>query len=331
MSEVIGKLSDDHVMSCSRLPALFGMSPWSSPNDELQKSMTAWDAVQDGRDPRADRTAAGEAAYWGNELEDTILAEGAKRLGLDINTQVTERFDHAEIELQGSMDGILAGDGRVIEHDPAAGIYVMDGPSIVLDGPGVAEAKLTRANALDVPAAYRGPVQVQGLMMCSGYSWSAIFTLYQGTELRIYLCGTDDAMQSKIREDVIDFDARMELYQTQNMSEWYPALTPNDAASAYSKPENDLPPVNFDGEHSQLVMDLIAAKAAEKASRELANKISARLRDYIGMHPGGLAQDDEGDVFAEVKWPMSAARKAYSVEAKPAARAQSLRVRELKL
>ncbi len=331
MSEVIGKLSDDHVMSCSRLPALFGMSPWSSPNDELQKSMKAWDAVQDGRDPRADRTAAGEAAYWGNELEDTILAEGAKRLGLDINTQVTERFDHAEIELQGSMDGILAGDGRVIEHDPAAGIYVMDGPSIVLDGPGVAEAKLTRANALDVPAAYRGPVQVQGLMMCSGYSWSAIFTLYQGTELRIYLCGTDDAMQSKIREDVIDFDARMELYTTQNLAEWYPALSPNDAASAYAKPEDDLPAVQFDSEHSQLVMDLIAAKAAEKASKKLVDAVSTRLMDYIGMHPKGVAKDDDGNVFAEVAWPMSSPRKAFSVEAKPAARAKSLRVKELTL
>ena len=49
------------------------------------------------------------------------------------------------------------------------------------------------------------------------------------------------------------------------------------------------------------------------------------------MHPGGLAKDDDGVVFAEVKWPMNAARKAYSVEAKPAARAKSLRVKELTL
>ena len=329
MSEVIGKLSDDHVMSCSRLPALFGMSPWSSPNDELLKSMRAWDASEAGRDPRENRDPAGEAAAWGNKLENTILEEGAARLGLKINTRVLERFDCKDAPLQGSMDGILEGDGRVVEHDPAAGIYVLNGSSVALDGAGVAEAKLTRVNPLDTPAAYRGPVQVQGLMMCSGYQWAAIFTLYQGTELRIYLTAPDDAMQSKIREDVIDFDARMELYTTQGVTDWYPALTPNDAASAYSKPENDLPPVDFDGEHSQLVMDLIAAKAAEKASRELADKISTRLMDVIGMHPGGLARDDDGVVFAEVKWPMNAARKAYSVEAKPAARAKSLRVKEL--
>ena len=51
MSEVIGKLSDGYVMSCSRLPVLFGMSPWSSPNYELLKSMSAWDASKAGRDP----------------------------------------------------------------------------------------------------------------------------------------------------------------------------------------------------------------------------------------------------------------------------------------
>jgi hypothetical protein len=331
MSEVIGKLSDDWEMSCSRLPGLLGLSPWNSPIDELAKSIRAWDAKKAGRDPREDRDPAGEAAAWGNKLEDPILEEGAARLGLAINTRVLERFECKDLPLQGSMDGILEGDGRVIEHDPAAGIYVLGGSSVTLDGPGVAEAKLTRVGPMDTPAAYRGPVQVQGLMMCSGYQWAAIFTLYQGTELRIYLTGPDAAMQAKIREDVIDFDARMELYTTQGVTDWYPALTPNDAASAYAKPENDLPPVDFDGEHSQLVMDLIAAKAAEKASRELADKISTRLMDFIGMHPGGLAKDDDGVVFAEVSWPMTGPRKAYSVEAKPAARAKSLRVKELTL
>ena len=331
MSEVIGKLSDDHVMSCSRLPALFGMSPWSSPNDELQKSMRAWDESEAGRDPSHLRDAAGEAAAWGHKLEDTILEEGAARLGLEINTQVLERFDCKALPLQGSMDGILEGDGRVVEHDPAAGIYVLNGSSVTLEGRGVAEAKLTRANPVDTPPAHRGTLQVQGLMMCSGYQWRAIFTLYQGTELRIYLTHQDDATQAKIREDVIDFDARMELYTTQRVTDWYPALSPNDAASAFPNPESDLPPVNFDGAHSQLGMALIAAKAAEKAARELAVKISTRLMDFIGMHPGGLAKDDDGVVFAEVKWPMNAARKAYSVEAKPAARAKSLRVKELTL
>lgn len=69
-----------------------------------------------------------------------------------------ERFDCKDLPLQGSMDGILEGDGRVIEHDPAAGIYVLNGSSVTLDGPGVAEAKLTRVSHLDTPAAYRGLV-----------------------------------------------------------------------------------------------------------------------------------------------------------------------------
>jgi len=44
--------------------------------------MRAWDASKAGRDPRDDRDPAGEAAAWGNKLEDTILEEGAARLGL---------------------------------------------------------------------------------------------------------------------------------------------------------------------------------------------------------------------------------------------------------
>jgi hypothetical protein len=44
--------------------------------------MRAWDASKAGGDPRDDRDPAGEAAAWGNKLEDTILEEGAERLGL---------------------------------------------------------------------------------------------------------------------------------------------------------------------------------------------------------------------------------------------------------
>jgi len=40
---------------------------------------------------------------------------------------------------------------------------------------------------------------VQGLMMCSGYQWTTIFTLYQGTELRINLTDPDAAMRANRR------------------------------------------------------------------------------------------------------------------------------------
>ena len=44
MKKYIGKITDDRVMSCSRLAALAGLSSYSTPNDELRKSIAAIDA-----------------------------------------------------------------------------------------------------------------------------------------------------------------------------------------------------------------------------------------------------------------------------------------------
>jgi len=159
-----------------------GVSSFSTPNAGLKKSIAALDARAGGLS-NPEREPIGEAADWGNRLENDILREIAERLQCDIVDQITERLQHEELPLQGSLDGILAGDGRVIEHDPRTGIYAVGGDSITLDGPGVAEVKLTEVMLLDEPAAYRGPWQVQGLMMCTGYRWAAIGTLYRGTDL----------------------------------------------------------------------------------------------------------------------------------------------------
>jgi len=80
--EFIGKLSDDAVMSCSRLPALLGVSGFSTPNDELRKSIAALDARAKGL-PDPERSAAGEAADWGNRQVDRVarLADGWMTVG----------------------------------------------------------------------------------------------------------------------------------------------------------------------------------------------------------------------------------------------------------
>ena len=266
--EFIGNLSEDAVMSCSRLPALLGVSGLSTPNDELRTSIAALDARAKGL-PDPERSAAGEAADWGNRLENDILRETSRRLKYSIDYQITERARHDELPLQGSLDGILDGDGRVIEHNPSAGFYVIGGDSITLDGPGIAEAKLTGVMPLDEPAPYRGPIQCQGLLMCTGYKWSAIGTLYRGTKLRIYLMKTDPVMQAKIRGDVLDFAERLTDYRKNGVVDWYPALSSNDARDTFRVAENDLPPLQLDQEDSDLVMDLIAGRQAQAAARKL--------------------------------------------------------------
>ena len=69
--------------------------------------MRAWDASKAGRDPRDDRDPAGEAAAWGNKLEDTILEEGAARLGLVARLVLGVGDDHRRHvpDMHHSVDG----------------------------------------------------------------------------------------------------------------------------------------------------------------------------------------------------------------------------------
>lgn len=323
-----GKLSDDAVMSCSQLPALMGRSGFQTPNDVLDRAAKVRAARAAGEPDPPRSNSAGEAADWGNRSENMILAEAAARLDLPVQIDVLEAVTHYELKLQGSLDGILQGDGRTIEHDPAAGIYVAGG-SVALTGPGVLEAKLTSVMPLDEPADYRGPLQVQGLMMCTGYTWSAIATLYRGTELRIYIAAADAAVQEKIKADIFDFEERLGVWERDGVMDWYPALTPNDAQKTYSKVEDDLPPVMLDDEDSGLVEDFIAAKAAAKQANALAKLCQTRIMDAMGLHSSAIARDADGNTVATVTWGMSNARKAYSVPAKLPQRAASIKVEEV--
>ena len=332
MSEqIIGKLSDDASLSCSQLPGLAGESRYQTPNSIVKSVTDVIAARQAGRADPA-REEAGEAARWGNLMENTILEEGARRLGCTVNTSITERVQHPELELQGSLDGILTppdGD-TVLEHNPERGIYIMNGADrIVLRGPGVAEAKLTGAPPADTPHLARGPMQVQGLMMCTGYSWAAIFTLYRGTELRSYVTGVDGKMQEVIAHDVRDFSRVTQTFKSEGVIDRYPAFSNEDAQNAYATMEDDLPPVQLNEEASDWALDLLAAQAAIKSTQALADALQTRLMDVLGTHKTGIARDLEGNVMAELTWGMSPARKGYAVAPKPARRSRTLRIKDL--
>lgn len=316
---LIGKLSDDRVMSCSRLAALFGVSPYSTPNDELRKSI-------ESNTGAPDRGSPSEAADWGNRLENVILKEMAERLDVGVDLHITERVEHPHIPLQGSLDGILAGDGRVIQHNPLRGIYIEDEGRVRLDGPGVAEAKLTRVPATSEAALFRGPLQVQGLMMCSGFKWGAIGTLYQGTELRIYLYEPDPAVVAKLEQDISDFAERVKLFETDGVTDWYPALSSNDAVATYITGEDDLPPIELDGLSNAAALALIEAKEALTALNKLVESSTATVMDQMGIHTKAWIQDG-GRRVGEIKWGSTSARKEYVVKARPAARSKTLKIK----
>ena len=191
-----GKLTDDKAMSASRLPGLMGFSRYSTPNDELQYSINAIDGKE-----RPD--IGNEAMGWGNTLEPVILMEAVKRLGItDYDTQIGIAYTHKSVPLSCSLDGVGHGTGQEIFPDPDRGIFVVGQDSIVLDGPGVLEAKLTKTMPEETPHLARGPIQLQGQMLVTGHKWGCVAVLYQGIELRVFLFAPHyDTQKAIIKED----------------------------------------------------------------------------------------------------------------------------------
>jgi len=178
---MVGKLTPNDILSCSRLPAVLGFSKFRTANDELKVSI---DALH-GKEPEF---ISNEAMEWGNRLEKDILKESATRLGIEsYDLEHDKPYFHKDIPLACSLDGTATGSGQEIFTDIEKGIYVMGKDSIKLNGTGILEAKLTGQEVEDTPAVYRGVVQLQGQMDIMEASWGALCVLYKGTKLRIFL------------------------------------------------------------------------------------------------------------------------------------------------
>ena len=323
----IGKITSDLMLSCSRLPALMGMSQYETPSD-LLRSVT--DAHAAGANYKRNDTVPSEAAAWGNMTEGMILAEGCRRLGLrDPELEITEPVIHPTLPLQGSLAGRAAGASLTFTTDPEAGIYVIGQDEITLDGTGVLEAKNTSHYPEDEPAATRGPIQCAGLMMCTGYKWAAIFVLYRGTELRCFLYEPWPEIIAKIEADAIEFESRVETFRREGVVDWYPAFSSNDAATMYARSEPEQV-IDLDDRTSERVLELIDARKAKRSVTVLIDKLQGEIMDVMGNHEHAIAFED-GRAIATVKWGMTSARnyKAKAAYRTEPSRAKSLKVEEL--
>lgn len=304
-----GKLTDDREMSASRLPGLMGFSKYSTPNDELQFSINAIDGKE-----RPD--IGNEAMGWGNTLEPVILTEAAKRLGIEeFHTEIGEPYKHPTLALQCSLDGVGFGVGQQIFSDPEKGIFVVGQDSIVLDGPGVLEAKLTKTMPEDFPHLARGPIQLQGQMLVTGHKWGAVCVLYQGIELRVFLFAPHDGTQTAIAQAVTEFQARLDTYQKDGVIDWYPPASSKELDRIYPsaiKDEVELPPTVAD-----LAKGILANKAAIRAAEASIEEAERLIKEQMGQAERGRAGE-----FV-ISWPMRnykaaperlvPAKEAYSV------------------
>lgn len=303
------KLTSDTMLSCSQLPSLFGVSPYSSPNDVLMfciKSILGEDA----------RTPAGEAADWGNALEPAIIAEMAKRLGISRYEMPDKAFTHVQLPLAASADAIALIDKPiVINHDPSKGIYVVDGDSIELNGNGVLESKLTRGHPEDVLPLYRGPIQVQGVMMCTGLDWAAIGCLYSGVELRIFLFKPHAETMAQIDNYAIDFQNRLTTFEETGEAQYYPAADSKDANRIWPSAKEEEVQLGIEAE--DLVAEIVIAKQKIKELEEdidmWEKDLKVLMKDYSTAKAGAWT----------LKWPMrhykaapekiTPAKEAYSI------------------
>lgn len=299
---MVGKVTDDTALSCSQLPAVLGVSPYDTANSILDKVRRA----RLGEDVRVDIKS--EAADWGNTLEPMILAEAARRLGMTW-APVSDKRVHATLPLQASLDGIIdAVSLRRIENDPSKGIYVVGADYIDVNGFGAFEAKLTGNDPEDTPALHRGPIQMQGQMMCAGLGWGALAVLYRGTELRIFLFAAHLGSQLTIAKAVKEFEAHLEA------GTHYP-LHGSDANIIY--PTADAEPAIELPDMEDLAERYIALKDQIKQGEEALELISLNMKEALGNHEKGIAGR------FEIKWPMrnykaqpekvTPAKPAYSV------------------
>ena len=285
-----GKKTPMTMMSASRLPALLGLSKYQTPNDELQTTINAING-------EVFENKQNEAMGWGDRLEHLILIETGKRLELsDLMTEFDNAFFHPVLPLACSLDGYADGRGQVIRTDEDAGIYVIGAEQITLDGYGVLEAKLTAVQPEEIPALYRGPVQLQAQMDIMQAKWGALAVLYQGTQMRVFLFEPHVQTLETIKTAVLEFQNKLEKYRSSGEIDFYPPATTEDADRMY--PTATDAPVTLGIEAELLAEKIVDAK--KRATDAEKDRASAEkdLKTLLKTANVGIAGK------YEIRWPM---------------------------
>lgn len=304
---MVGKLTPNDMMSCSRLPALLGFSKFRTPNDELKQSIEHYQGIE----PTFEEN---EPMMWGNLTEKLILAEACKRLKCEIdNLDHDQAYFHKKVPLACSLDGTAQGAGNEIFTDIGNGIYVMnDGKTpIKLDGLGILEAKLTAQDVEDSPAIYRGVIQLQGQMDIMEAKWGAVCVLYRGTTLRIFLYERNEDQVNLIHQAVEEFQAKLDKYKSNEEIDWYPLDNSFEASRIFDRAEKntiEMPEIELQAEKILEMREHIAE--LENAIDRIQIHIMEQMRDAEVCNAGRY----------KISWPMRQykAQPAKTVPAKEA-------------
>jgi predicted phage-related endonuclease len=314
---MVGKVTPDTMASGSIVPAIMGMSPWTSPNDALSGVLEAH------RGHERPGLSDPEPADWGNLLETTILEQACLRIGLNnLNLDHPDPYFHPMLKLACSLDGTADGNGLLVKHNPDAGIYVMDGDEIALNGVGVMEAKSTAIEPADSPPLYQGPIQLQAQMDIIGAEWGAVCTLFKGSRLRVYLFKRHPATCQEIAKAVIDFQRRVDQWLVDGSIDYYPPVSSKDADRTWDQAEEA--EVDLGHTAELLVDEIVVAKAEIKRLEEKVEQAETNLKNLMRTATKAKAG------MWEVSWPMRQYR-AQPERVVPATEARVVRQSTLKI
>ena len=285
---MVGKLSDDRLMSGSRIPVLYMWKygsghPWSTPNDELRKSI----AAKNG-EPMEVRDI-GEPGICGNLLEATLVLNVCEELDLPDPLLTPPVIDKSEQYYQVSLDGLTTcPQPRVIFASDVVEI-VGGGNYINVRGPIPIETKVTSAHFDDDILLYRGPIQLQMQMMAVNAEYGILMTLYQGIQRRITIYPRDREIQQRIRELCIDFADRVRT------ETYYPPVSVDDCAKTY--PTTDFQDRVLDdvsGDVERIVQLRTQLKEVENEIESLQTKVMSAMQEAETARAGRFL----------VKWPV---------------------------
>jgi predicted phage-related endonuclease len=270
---MVGKVTPDTMLSASRLPAVMGYSKYRSPNDELSATINAINGIDSPFQQN-------EAMNWGNNFEEAILVEAANRLNVsNLETKHPEPYFHPLLRLACSLDATADGNGLSIGSDSEKGIMVMDGDSILLEGKGILEAKLTSVAPEHSPALYRGVIQLQAQMDITGAKWGALAVLYRGIELRIFLFKPHPQTLRAIEAATLDFQRRLDIWKLDRHIEYYPPVNSADADRTWGQGEDFA--VQLGGEFETWVRDILEAKQDIKQCESIIDDREKKIKEAM--------------------------------------------------
>lgn len=312
---MVGKLSDDRVMSGSRIPVLYAWlvanepHKYSTPNDELRRSIDAKNGIA-----RAEQEHS-EPAYCGNLFEEVIAQDVCDQLGLPMAEMSPSVFTAKDGSWQCSLDALVRLDQPVsifandlIEIDG-------DGSHIILTGNIPIEVKTTEAPFDGKTPLWRGPIQLQMQMMAVDAEFGIIATVHRGNYRHFKIYRADREIQQKIVELCHDFRDRVQS------ETFYPPVNVDDCSKTHLGGHTD--PVELPG-ISDLVERLVRLRQDAKSIEDEIESLQTQIMCEM--------QDSEVAVAGQytVKWP-TRHYKAQPEKVTPAKEARTIRLKTLQI